>query len=215
MRVGFRTIVSLVICAAAAGAAVAHFAIDVIGDYALPKDSYDHLGHGSREMIAGVAFMLAAFLAARGLRACCEVAAANRTRLLRPGLRIWEMLGMLAGAVAASTLLVPAMECLDGRLAGVPVRELDDAFGGSITLGIGTTLVCAAAVALLVCGLAHFLISHRDSIATIILTIFGRLSADVRPNGYDRVGLQLTTRRRRAPTALRLAKRGPPATSFA
>ncbi|MGA7247339.1 MAG: hypothetical protein WBW89_06245, partial [Candidatus Cybelea sp.] len=128
---------------------------------------------------------------------------------------IWEMLGMLAGAVAASTLLVPAMECLDGRLAGVPVRELDDAFGGSITLGIGTTLVCAAAVALLVCGLAHFLISHRDSIATIILTIFGRLSADVRPNGYDRVGLQLTTRRRRAPTALRLAKRGPPATSFA
>jgi hypothetical protein len=215
VRVAFRTIISLVICAAAAGAALAHFAIDVIGDYALPRDSYDHLRHGSREMIAGVAFMLAAVLAARGLRACCEVAAANRTRLLRPGLRIREMLGMLAGAVAVSTLIVPAMECLDGRLAGVPVRELADAFGGSILLGIGTTLVCAAAVALLVCALAHFLISQRDSIATMIETLVGRLPAAVRPNGYDRVGLQLTPRRRRARTALRLAKRGPPATSFA
>lgn len=215
MRVGFRTIVSLAICAAAAAAALAHFAIDVIGDYALTRDSYDHVRHGSREMLAGVAFMLAAVLAARGLRACCEVAAANRMRLLRPGLRIWEMLGMIAGAVASSTLIVPAMEFLDGRLAGMPVRELDDAFGGSISLGVGTTLVCATAVALLVATLAHFLISHRDSIVTIIETLFGRLSAAVRPNGYDRVGLQLTPRRRRAPTALRLAKRGPPAASFA
>jgi hypothetical protein len=215
VRVGFRTIVSLAICAAAAGAALAHFAIDVIGDYALTRDSYDHLRHGSREMIAGAAFLLAAVLAARGLRACCDVAAANRTRLLRPGLRIWEMLGMLASAVAASTLIVPAMECIDGRLAGVPVRELGDAFGGSLWLGVGTTLICAAAVAVLVCTLAHWLISHRDSIATMIETLLGRLSAHVRANGYDRVGLEISPRRRRAPTALRLAKRGPPATSFA
>jgi hypothetical protein len=215
VRVGFRTIVSLAICAAAAGAALAHFAIDVLGDYLLARDSYDHLRHGSRELIAGVALLLAAVLAARGLRVCCEVAAANRARLLRPGLRAWELFGMLAGAVAAGTLIVPAMECLDGRLDGTPVRGLADAFGGSIPLGVGTTLVCAGAVALLVCAIAHWLISHRDSIATMIETLLGRLSAGVRPNGFERVAFRLAPRRRRTPTALRLAKRGPPATSFA
>ena len=73
----------------------------------------------------------------------------------------------------------------------------------------------AAAVALLVCALAHWLISHRDSIATMIETLLGRISPAVRPDGYDRVSLRFISRRRRAPTALRLAKRGPPAARFA
>jgi hypothetical protein len=214
VRVGFRTIVSLALCAAAAGAAMAHFAIDVVGDYALTNDSYDHLRHGSRELMTGVALVIAALLAARGLRICCEIAARNRTLLLRPVLGLRDTLGLLFAAAGASVVIVPAMEYLDGRLDGVPVERLSEAFGGSILLGLGTTLVCATAVALAVHAIARWLISHRDSIATIIETLLARILGAVRPNSYGLAVQLVAPRRRRSPNALRLSKRGPPATSF-
>ncbi len=194
---------------------MAHFAIDVVGDYALTNDSYDHLRHGSRELMTGVALVIAALLAARGLHVCCEIAATNRTRLLRPALRLRETLGLLVAAAGASVVIVPAMEYLDGRLDGVPVERLSEAFGGSIPLGLGTTLVCATAVALVVYTIARWLISYRDSIATIIGTLLARIGGAVRPNSYGLVVQLVTPRRRRSPNALRLSKRGPPATSFA
>jgi hypothetical protein len=213
VRVGFRTLVSLALCAAAAAAAMAHVAIDVVGDYALKRDSYDHLQHGSRELLTGVALFAAILLAARGLRICCEIAAANRTRLLRPVLRLRDALGILGVAVTAGTLIVPAMEYLDGRLDGMPVTRLADAFGGSISLGLGTTVLCAALVSVLVCAVACWLISHRDSIVTIIETLLRAVTGDARPSGHSFYA-RVTPRRRRTANALRLAKRGPPASSF-
>jgi hypothetical protein len=201
VRVGLRTIVTLALCAAAAGAAIAHYAIDVAGDYLLASDSYDHLRHGSRELLTGIALVAAAVLAARGLRVCCDIAARNRTRLLRPSLLPLETIGMLAGAVAAS-------------LDGVPVRHLSDAFGGSIALGIGITLLCTTLVALFVYGFARWLISHRDSVAAVIETLLRRSDERETPQTYDLI-VRRVTFRRRAPHALRLAKRGPPQTSFA
>lgn len=215
MRVGFRTLVSLALCAAATGAAIAHYAIDFVGDYALQNDSYDHLRHSSRELVTGIALALAAILAARGLRICCEIATINRTRLLRPALRLRDAFGLIFGAVATSGVVVPAMEYLDGRLDGTPVRGLAQAFGGSIPLGAGTTLVCAGIVALLVYGIARWLLAHRDSIAAAIETLVRRLTGAIRPSGYALHAQLYTPRRRRAPHALRLSKRGPPATSFA
>lgn len=215
VRIGFRTIVSLTLCAAAAGAALAHFAIDVLGDYALSRDSYDNLGHGSRDLVTALALVFAAFLAARGLRVCCEIAARNRARLVRPAMRPSDVLAMFGGAIAVSAATVPAMEYLDGRLDGVPVRGLAEAFGGSIALGLGTTILCTALLAAVVYAIARWLISHRDSIATIIETLLRPFEGAASSHGYDRVGRCCTPRRRRAPTALRLSKRGPPATSFA
>jgi hypothetical protein len=189
---------------------MAHFAIDVVGDYALTSDSYDHVSHGSRELVSGVALVIAAIIAARGLRICCEIAAVNRTRILRctPSLR--EALGFVVAAVATSATLVPMMEWLDGRLAGVPVRGLDDAFGGSLWLGLATTLACAAGVALLVYGVARWLVSHRDAIVTIIETLLRSVTGIHRPSSYDLSEQLFTPRRRRTPHALRLSKRGPP-----
>lgn len=215
VRVGFRTIVSLALCAAATAAAIAHVAIDVVGDYVLTSDSYDHLRHDSRELVTLVALVIAAVLAARGLRICCQIAATNRTRLLRPALRLSETLGMLFAAVGASAVIVPAMEYFDGRLDGVPVRRLSEAFGGSILVGLGTTLVCATLVTLLVYAVARWLISHRDAVATIIETLLGQTRGSLRPNSYSLVAQRVTPRRRRSPNALRLSKRGPPAISFA
>ncbi len=215
VRVGLRTIVSLALCAATAGAAMAHYAIDVIGDYALARDSYDHVHHGSRDLVTGIALVFAAYLSGRGLWICCEIAAMNRARLRKPALRLRETIGILLAAVGASVGIVPGMEYLDGRLDGTPVLRFADAFGGSVPLGLTTTIVSATLVALLVYAVARWLISHRDSVATVIETLLRRLQGVVRPSGYDLVAQLVTPRRRRAPNALRLSKRGPPATSFA
>jgi hypothetical protein len=215
VRVEFRTMASLALCAAAAGAAMAHCAIDVLGDYALRRDSYDHLRHGSRELMTGLAVFVAIVLAARGLRVCCDIAAKHRARLVRPMVGLQETVAMLAGAVTASLAMVPAMEFFDGRLAGIPVRGLSDAFGGSILLGIATTIGAAGIFALILYAVARWLISHHDSIATIIEVLLRPFSDARRAAAYDRLGSHVILRRRRAPNALRLAKRGPPATRVA
>jgi hypothetical protein len=211
VRVGFRTIALLGFCAAAAAAATAHEAIDIVGDYALAHDTYDNVAHGSRELLSGLALLLAVLLAGRGLRICCAIAAANRTRILEPAPRRAAGIGFVLGVITLTAILVPSMEWLDGRLDGVPVRALDDAFGGSILLGLGTTIICAAFVASAVYAIARWLISHRDSIATIIETLLRRLAGVVRPCRQDLARCLATPRRRRTPHALRLCKRGPPA----
>ncbi|HZY97059.1 MAG TPA: hypothetical protein VFE35_08145 [Candidatus Cybelea sp.] len=215
MRLGARTLVLLALCAAAAAAAIAHVAIDVLGDYALARDSYDNLRHGSRELVSGLALMLALVLAARGLRICFEIAAANRARILRPVHRLSEAIAFVLTAVAAAAMMVPAMEWLDGRLGDVPVQRLDDAFGGSLLLGLGTTIVFTAAVATVVYGIARWLISHRDSIATIIVTLLRHSSETSRPTTYQTAHQRIAPRRQRTLHALRLSKRGPPVANFA
>jgi hypothetical protein len=203
------------LCAAAAGAALAHVAIDLVGDFALSNDSYDHVAHGSRELVTGLALLLAVVLAARGLRVCCEIASIYRSRILVPVRRLPEALGFVGAAVACSVALVPAMEWLDGRLAGAPVLALDEAFGGSILLGVITTVVCSAAIALAIYAVARWLISHRDSIVTIIVTLLRRMADGVHASADTLTSRGLGPRRRRAPNALRLCKRGPPLLLFA
>ena len=70
-----------------------------------------------------------------------------------------------------ASVLVPAMELFDSRLAGTALSGLDDAFGGSVLLGLSTTLVCAAAVAITVFALARWILSHRDRIIAAIAGI--------------------------------------------
>ena len=74
-------------------------------------------------------------------------------------------------SVSGSSILVPAMEWLDGRFDGIPVRHLDEAFGGSLLLGVMTTVICASAVAVLIYALVRWLIGYRDTIATILETL--------------------------------------------
>lgn len=213
MRVGFRTLFSLVLCAAAAGAALSHIAIDVVGDFALSHDAYDHLAHGSRELVTGIALVVAALLAVRGLNICCDIASANRSSVLPAVRRPFELPAFLTGAVAFSTLTVPLMEWCDARLDGVVLRRFDEAFGGSVLLGLLTTAVCASLVALLVYVVVTWLISHRDTIATVIEALCRRFAGEGPPRNM--LVRQLATPRRR-PTAhaLRRAKRGPPETIF-
>jgi hypothetical protein len=111
-------------------------------------------------------------------------------------------------------MLVPAMEWLDGRLDGVAVRALNDAFGGSLLLGLVTTVVCASLIATLVFAIARWLVSHRDAIVAIIETLLRRSDDVLRHSACDLDRRRLSFRRGAAP-ALRLAKRGPPVTILA
>ncbi len=215
VRAGPRTLVSLLLCAAAAAATLAHFAIDFLGDFALPSDAYDHLHHGSRELIGGVALAFAAVLAARGLRACCEIASLARTRLAPAPASLGGAAAFALAAIALVALLVPAMEWLDGRAGGVPVTRVAEAFGGSLALGLGTTAICAAVVAIFVYAVAHWLISHRDAITTIVATLLRPFAEPVRRGAHAFSLRGAAPHRRPSPPALRLSKRGPPKTIFA
>jgi hypothetical protein len=210
VRIGSRTAAYLVPCAAAAAAAVAHVAIDVVGDYALPHDTYDNLAHSSREIVSAFAAVVAVVLLARGLRLCCEIAAANRMRVCVATGWLREFWAFTGGVVAASACVVPAMEWLDGRFGGVAVDDLDDAFGGSVLLGIATTVFCAFLIAAAIYAFAAWLTSHRDAIATIIETLLGRGGGANRPRRADLTRYLTVPRRRRTAHALRLCKRGPP-----
>jgi hypothetical protein len=202
--------VLLALCAATAGAALAHATIDVIGDYVLSRDTYDYVSHGSRELVTFIALLLAVALVAGGLGKCCEIATFSRAKVTAPSFGLRAVLAAVSGACALSVAIVPAMECLDGLLNGIPVRNLSDAFGGSMALGLGTTAICAMLIAALVFVVARWLISHRDTIAGIIETLISRRVASDRPARGEVVGQLFAPRRPRTPHALKRCKRGPP-----
>jgi len=193
---------------------LAHFAIDVVGDYALRHDAYDGVAHGSREVAVALAFVLALSVAVRGLRACCEIAQRYRGHVLTPALTAADAWIYAVAAIGATCLFVPGMEWLDGRLAGDPVAHLSDAFGGSLLLGLGTTILCAVFVAGILYAIARWLLAHRDVIVAIVATLLPQ----ARDTAY-RAASSLERRRlhfaRPSRQSRRLFKRGPPRSAIA
>lgn len=213
MRVEFRTLISLALCAAASAAALAHFAIDVVGDFALPHDAYDGLSHGSREYAVGLAFLCAFIAAARGLRACCDIALRARGRLAKPEVTTATAIGYAGVAIAGACILVPLMEWLDAALAGAPLAQMSDAFGGSVLLGLSTTLLCAVLVAAMFYAFARWLFAHRDLIVAMVATLLQRSNGVAAAFCTDLDFRRLHCRKPSA-AALSLAKRGPPVAHF-
>ncbi len=197
-----------------ASAAAAHVAIDVLVDYVVPHPTYDDGAHASRGLVAGVALLLAFALAVRGVRACCEIAGANRTRRSLAAPSLGERWSFLLGVVAAAAALVPAMEYLDAWLDRTPINGLGDAYGGALLFGLAVTVVCAASIAAAVYGLARWLLSHRDTIAAIVHTLLGRRPDTAAVVLNHRVGDLIARIRRPALCSLTLRKRGPPDAGF-
>ncbi|HLY03877.1 MAG TPA: hypothetical protein VKR56_15435 [Candidatus Cybelea sp.] len=210
MPVASRSLVALVVAAAAAAAVAAHGTIDIIADYLVAHASYDDVSiHDSRGVVVALAAIVAGAIALHGLRLCCD-AAANRTLASSPA-PSWRSAPLFVGAtMLLASIIVPAMELLDSRLAGTTLAGLADAFGGSVFLGLSTTLACAAAVALAVFALARWILSHRDRIIAAIVGII-RFRSEVytgprRSRSF--AGAPICPRRL---TALRRGKRAPPA----
>ncbi len=166
-----RWFVALTVAAAAIAAVVAHGTIDIIADYLVAHASYDDVSsHDSRGLVVALAAVVAGAIALHGLRLCCD-AAAHRTLASSPA-PSWRSAPLFAGAtMLLASIIVPVMELFDSRLAGSTLAGLDDAFGGSVLVGLGTTLACAAAVAVAAFALARWILSHRDRIIDAIVSI--------------------------------------------
>lgn len=213
MRVQFRTLISLALCAAATAAALAHFAIDVVGDFALKHDAYDGVAHGSREYAAAFAIGFAVLAAGRGLRACCDLAQRARGRLAPPEFTIPGRVGYALLAISIACMGVPAMEWLDNILDAAPLAQLGDAFGGSLVLGLATTLLCAAFVTAIFYAFARWLLEHRDVIVAMVATLLQRCNHVAAALRID-VDLHGLYHQASSAVALCLAKRGPPVAIF-
>ena len=160
-----------------------------------------------------IAVVVAGVIALHGLRLCCE-AAANRTLASSPA-PSWRSAPFFVGAtMLLASIAVPSMELFDSRLAGTTLAGLDDAFGGSVLLGLSTTLACAAAVAIAAFALARWILSRRDRIiAAIVGIVRSRLQACAgmrRSRSFADVPICL-----RSLSALRRGKRAPRVMPFA
>ncbi|HTX59010.1 MAG TPA: hypothetical protein VMH02_04975 [Verrucomicrobiae bacterium] len=209
MRAAYRSLGALFLAAVAAAAAFAHYAIDVVGDYALPHDTYDDVAHASREVLAIAAVVIALGIGMRALRRCCELGAAHRLLLVAPALSWKACLPFAACTAVLASIVVPVMELIDARAAGASIDDLGDAFGGSILLGLGVTIACAAVVAFFTFALARWLVSHRERIVAIVVSLV-RLRANRHPNSRHRRLRTASPSRRRHLHARSLCKRGPP-----
>jgi hypothetical protein len=210
VRACLRIFVPVFIFAATCAAASAHVAIDVLGDFMLTHDTYDAIGHDSRELVTLLAIVAAGVAALRGVRACIEHAQHNRGRLVK---QVVSRRVLIAGIPVVATLasaIVPAMETLDGILAHAPVDDLGDAFGGSIALGLTTTLVCAVFATLGALLLVRALVAHRDAIAIMLERWLHPHDAARRPAACERDRFAHWVPHLRTPRALRRCKRGPP-----
>jgi len=132
--------------AACVAAVLSHYAIDAAGDYLVPHDTYDHIGHVSRSIATLVAagfalasafvFLVAAIADARRFRGA--LAAVLGTTGLRSPSR-------LALAIVPTTFAVlVAMESIDGRIATGVQPGLASALGGSVVLG--SSAICAIGI---------------------------------------------------------------------
>ena len=159
----------LAVMATALLAAVsAHVGIDVLGDYLVPDDAYDHLAHASRLLFTLVALGLAAAAAVHCFLHFCAAAASIRTRVRLLRVRPAQIAGACVSIALLALLLVPCMETIDAIQAGAEIDSLADAFGGSMVLGVLTTLGCALFWCGLIIALAAWFARHREQVARLL-----------------------------------------------
>lgn len=199
--------VLLIVAAAFFAAALSHWAIDVLGDYLVADDTYDHIDHGSRLAVTLAALAAASFASWRALGPLLHAGRAQRVRLTFALSPRYALAAMVPAAILALAI-VPSMEWLDALQHGGDVDSVADLFGGSLALGIATTLGSVVACGLAILAFLRWIGRHRDR----IVTFFTRAGRMLRP--LDASSIRLRARTQTPSYALVLArrrsKRGPP-----
>jgi hypothetical protein len=203
------SLTALLIAAAASAAVLSHYVIDVVADYLVPHASFDDVdAHGSRGVIGAIAIAAAFVLARRAFRLCCE-AATDRDSQATPVPNWWIGAFFAAATAAIACVAVPVMEIADARWGGAAIDGLDDAFGGSVLLGIATTVVCASLVGSALFAAVHWLLSRRDRIVAAMAATIRRMYApSATPQYLNRLGGIAVCQPRLV--AIRNGKRAPP-----
>jgi hypothetical protein len=204
-----RSLTALLIAAAASAAVLSHYVIDVVADYLVPHASFDDVAsHGSRGVIGAIAVVAAFILARRGFRLCCEAATNRGARAISPP-TWWSGAFFVAATVTFACIAVPLMEIADARWGGAAIDGLDDAYGGSVLLGIVTTALCGIFVGGALFGAVRWLLSRRDRIVAVIASAIRRTyKPAANPQHLKRLGSIAVCAPRLV--AIRSGKRAPP-----
>lgn len=166
-------LVAVVVLAALAAAAAAHSAIDLIGDFALPRDSYDGMAHESRALTFVVVLVIAAIAILKFLWSALEGAGASTAAfraLVKPvlALPVWRFAAMVT---LLALVALMAMESTDALLDGVRIDDFADVLGGSIPLGMGVTLAISACIGAAVSQLLRAVAAAHEAIIEIVCAI--------------------------------------------
>lgn len=200
-------------CAGLLAALAAHWSIDIAGDYALRRDTYDHIAHHSR-LIAVIAAALLA-LVSTALIVWAALRDVRRFRgaldaVLGRGARA-SAAGLIARLVPSTCAMLVAMESIDGWLDTGRLPTLTDAFGGSLLLGGAIAITAGVLAALAVWRLLRCLHAMRRSIAAVICRL---LIGRARVAGTVGLACSVATNRllttRGSLLARRLGLRAPP-----
>jgi hypothetical protein len=183
LRLGLVSVLTLLLTVCAAGLA-AHFAIDALGDVALQRDAYDGLAHASRGAAVVCALTCALAAAFRLLWTAVDGGGERLSRALGrlvPRSPIAFVVLTVCGAAAA----VAGMETFDAFSATGRIVDVADAFGGSLSFGLGLEMPIAALVAWTAWRALHLIADSRDAIVRAVAALFvvGRRARTIR---FDR-----------------------------
>ena len=206
MQKRFVVVVSL--AAALLAAVFAHTAIDVLGDYLVRDDAYDHVSHGSRALVTLIALVIGSGVLLHLFSRFCTAARSRRTRTRILGASRKTLAAATTAIVVASLVIVPAMELFDAVRAGSDLDDVGDLFGGSLALGLSTTIATGLLVAAMLIVIVRWICAHEDRIVEALATLIGAEPASI----YRHKRTQfIAVDPRRAPGLCRQRKRGPPA----
>jgi hypothetical protein len=193
-------------------AAAAHSLIDIIGDYALPHDSYDGIAHHARTLAFVVVMIFAVGGALRLLWSAVDAGHASTRAfhaLVKPLLALpaWRF-AVTTTVVAVVTVI--AMESADALFEGVRIDDFADVFGGSIALGTAVTFTISVCIGAAVSLLFRALAAVHSTIVEIVCALCVRSR---RPGSGRAATIALSLESFAAPSSVlstRAAKRAPP-----
>jgi len=213
-RIGPKTFGAVVLLMTASLAAVvAHFAIDVAGDYLLRVDTYDHIVHHSRFIALLCAIVLSASSVVALLAAALKDARSYRgeLRALVTSHANRSPLRLILLITPLSLLALLAMESLDAWLGNGHLPTFAAALGGSIPLGLGVMAIAAAAMGTALWrALALLDATHRTIAAALDRFLTQRDSDDASHAHTHAAAIPERPRSSSSVLANRAGKRAPP-----
>jgi len=199
--------------AAVAAALLAHFAIDALGDVALPRDAYDGLSHGSRGLMALGLLLGSGALAIRLIVAALD-GAAGRDRIAQALSAPASPLLFVGPVVLGALVLLIGMESLDALVATGGVASFGDALGGSVVLGLGLAGGVAVVLGVTAFGALRWFARWHAEVLRAIGAVFAIFLLPPPVRAFTVARLYVGVGRSTA-VLRRAAKRGPPAFLFA
>jgi membrane protein implicated in regulation of membrane protease activity len=171
--------IAVLFSAACIAAVVSHYAIDAVGDYLVPHDTYDHIGHVSRSIAtlvaAGFALASAIVFLAAALADARRFRGALRAVLGTSGVR--SPLRLALAIVPTAFAVLVTMESIDGRIATGIQPGLASALGGSIVLGSIAVLAIGILVAVALWRALRMLSASHRRITEALERLIGRRAA--------------------------------------